>query len=936
MNALLSRVLLVTTSLLISLFCFIHASHAAGGSLIGTVTDPKGATVENAIVSVIDPISNQTSSVTTDSQGRYKFEDLPAGTYIVSVTSKGFNNLRRENVKVQEDKPTTLDFKLELAPIEADVTVSESGEKANTDPIYHQLRTQAEDANSFSANTVTVNNLVLKRDAATFTLKSGEIYFLAPVEGRIVGGVFLGEGELTLTPPTELERNSLAIFTNAKTLSEEFTQLVLRFTDKTFEEIKASPNAGVNLAGGQAANARNAYREKQVLMRKRMRTNLDLRTLMDLYSPKPPGYFIAFINGKRYNKLIYDVDPSGVAEVSPEEVALISYGTTDGGIWTSFHLADEYANGLARSSQDHRAFDITHHEIDGRIKGTQIIATDRITFVALRSRRVIPLNLFPSLRVKTVKDEHGRELDFIQESKDEDGDFGVIMPEAMQLGKTYRLSVSYQGGDALRDLGGGNYFLIPRESWYPANGGTQFGDRAIFDITIRYPKGNVFVGTGAPVGAENEEDGLKVSKWSSGATELAVAGFNYGKFKKKELIDKESSYEIEFYGNTELAPDLKFREDQIKMIEQATGENIEILTGGELRSGSGSTLGGADLALNSTQNAMRIYNAYFGKLPYTRIAMTQQPAGFFGQAWPTLVYMPYTAFLDPTQRRNLFLSSQAAGDTFWQYVGPHEVAHQWWGHVVGWTSYRDQWMSEGFAEFSASLWVQQVKGINKFIEFWEAQRKLIVEAQVATRGRKPYTIGPVTAGYRLNSAKTGSAARYMIYPKGAYILHMLRMLMYDSRDKTGDPDARFKAMMQDFVKSYFNQDASTEDFKRIVEQHMTPEMDLDGNRRMDWFFNQWVYGTEVPAYTFDYQVGSQAGKTTLSGQITQSGVSDNFRMRVPVWLDFGKGWVRLGGATVVGNSSVSLSGITLPQQPKRVAIAALSDVLATNIENNKR
>jgi aminopeptidase N len=333
---------------------------------------------------------------------------------------------------------------------------------------------------------------------------------------------------------------------------------------------------------------------------------------------------------------------------------------------------------------------------------------------------------------------------------------------------------------------------------------------------------------------------------------------------------------------------------------------------------------------------LRIYNSYFGKLPYSRIAMTQQPAGFFGQAWPTLVYMPYTAFLDPTQRHNLFGSSQAAGDVFWQYVGPHEVAHQWWGHVIGWSSYRDQWMSEGFAEFSASLWVQKVKGINKFVSFWEEQRKMIVEPQLATKGRKPYTIGPITAGYRLNSGKTGGAARFLIYPKGAYVLHMLRMLMYDSRDKTGDPDARFKAMMQEFVKNYFNQDVSTEQFKRIVEKHMTPEMDLDGNRRMDWFFNQWVYGTEVPAYKFEYQLNVAGGKPILSGRITQSGVSDNFRMRVPIWLDSGKGWVRLGAATLVGNSSFDLPAITLAQQPKRVALAALNDVLATSIENTKR
>ena len=34
----------------------------------------------------------------------------------------------------------------------------------------------------------------------------------------------------------------------------------------------------------------------------------------------------------------------------------------------------------------------------------------------------------------------------------------------------------------------------------------------------------------------------------------------------------------------------------------------------------------------------------------------------------------------------------------------------------------------------------------------------------------------------------------------------------------------------------------------MVEKHMTPEMDVEGNHRIDWFFNEWVYGTEIPRY----------------------------------------------------------------------------------------
>lgn len=233
-------------------------------------------------------------------------------------------------------------------------------------------------------------------------------------------------------------------------------------------------------------------------------------------------------------------------------------------------------------------------------------------------------------------------------------------------------------------------------------------------------------------------------------------------------------------------------------------------------------------------------------------------------------FMPYLAFVDGTQRNQL-LGTQTAMDTFWRYVAPHEISHQWWGHVIGWDSYHDQWMSEGFAEFSASLYVQYTRGNEKFIDFWEDLRRQIVQSSPVTKERKPYTIGPVTMGYRLNNGKNGNRiAQSLIYPKGAYILHMLRMMMYDQRN---GGDLRFQTMMKDFVQTHFNQAVSTEDFKRIVEKHMTPQMNVNEDGSMNWFFDQWVYGTEVPSYQFEYTIGpgarcpdgslNQASQTTL-------------------------------------------------------------------------
>ena len=113
-------------------------------------------------------------------------------------------------------------------------------------------------------------------------------------------------------------------------------------------------------------------------------------------------------------------------------------------------------------------------------------------------------------------------------------------------------------------------------------------------------------------------------------------------------------------------------------------------------------------------------------------------------------------------------------------------------------------------------------------------------------------------------------------------------------------------------------------------------MDLYKNGRMDWFFDQWVYGTEVPEYDFQYSLTKSKGQTILNAKIIQSGVSKNFVTPVPVYVDFGKGWSELGKATLVGNTTYELKNIPLPAKPKKVAILALNDVLASKIGNNKK
>ena len=216
-----------------------------------------------------------------------------------------------------------------LSQITAEVTVHAD------DPTYKTLRNSSTGTDAFSGEFATVNNLVIKRDAGVFTLKTGEIYFLKPTDGRITGAVFLGTGEFSLTPPVDVEKKAVAIFTNAPEVKEGFGALTMFFSDQTFEEVKASSAVQMGKSGTQSEKARSTFRAKEDLLKKTFGYNINSRTLADLYGPKErKGYFTAFIDGDKFGKLLYQLDPMGITEVYPEEVALISYDQGTGGIWS--------------------------------------------------------------------------------------------------------------------------------------------------------------------------------------------------------------------------------------------------------------------------------------------------------------------------------------------------------------------------------------------------------------------------------------------------------------------------------------------------------------------------------------------------------------------------------------------------------------------------
>jgi aminopeptidase N len=283
------------------------------------------------------------------------------------------------------------------------------------------------------------------------------------------------------------------------------------------------------------------------------------------------------------------------------------------------------------------------------------------------------------------------------------------------------------------------------------------------------------------------------------------------------------------------------------------------------------------------------------------------------------------AFLTGTQRAALNLNQAT---DFVNRVGFHEFAHQWWGHRVGAATYRDQWLEEGFAEFSAALAVQHTQGWEGYTDFWRDARKLILGKYLGNTIPHDQA-GPITQGWRLGTHRTPSAPQAMIYSKGGYVLHMLRTLMWDPTAEV--PDARFIAMMKDFTSTYGGKFATTADFQRVVERHMVPVLNATGDGKVDWFFNQWVHGTDIPRFVSDLKVEKAGnGEYRIHGQVSQQGIAKDFRTLVPVQVDFGKNDLqRIGAIGMTGESTVPIDvTLKLPKAPKRALVNGLGEVLA--------
>ncbi|HUP63482.1 MAG TPA: M1 family aminopeptidase [Thermoanaerobaculia bacterium] len=778
-------------------------------------------------------------------------------------------------------------------------------------PEYQEMRVARPDGRS-----VTVQDLTLRRDAYRLHFRSGAFHFLAPLGGHTWGAVFAGDGMWELRPSLERERRHLALVTNRSgvdVLSDTFDSVILLFSDRTAEEIA---EAEAVVTGTPNARAVQLYEQHLNEQKRKYQINLHLRVLQELLNaPAARGdVFLAVIDGKDFAPKLLVSDDHGIgalaarfADLSGDETALLSFDDQNGGFWYLAPAAGRPSG--AKSSAPRKALDAIHYTIDTTIESNSAIkGTTTIRLQALTPGvRVVPIHVLPKVRLQraTIAGDGGEpvELGLVQEEvelgrlarlfRDEvgDADAAVVLPAPLEVNEPAEITIEYEGRDVLQSWGPDSYSVRARESWYP-NLGT-FVDTATYELVYRYPRRNQLISTGV-LERETEEEGKRVAVWKS-SVPMRTAGFNYGRFHKLSRPDEQS------------------------------GMHVDVYTGRDRRKFASDVMADA-------VNAARIAGAYFGESPYKTMSVTQQVEWNFGQSWPSLIYLPVLALTSSTER---VLALEGAEPTavagineFAKMVGWHEVAHQWWGHTVGWQSYRDVWISEGFAEFTSALVLQFTEGPKKHDDYWERRRREILQ-KPRGGGVVHNDAGPVSQSFRLQTRYSPGAAQTIIYSKGAYVVHMLRSLMREGSAK--NPDHRFIAMMKDFLSSYSWKSPSTDDFRRVVEKHMTPQMDVTGEGTMGWFFDQWIDGTDIPRLKSTLAATPAGdGQYAVRGSVSQEAVSGSFVSIVPIYADFGRDMViSMGSVRLVGNTTMEIDvAVPMPRAPRRILLNAFHDVLA--------
>jgi hypothetical protein len=750
-----------------------------------------------------------------------------------------------------------------------------------------------------------IRDASIEREDIHITLDDGVIAFTQAVNGRVTGAFFEGEGEILLIPPDRVERRSLGLFTKAAILEEKFTTAFFRFNDDFPEEI--------------ADNLRSDDGDPQEFVQK-----WD-RTVTSLAEADALRLLTSFLNGTvgpngkvtpptddhmlrvrigGVNLGVFDLffDTDAREQISVGQLDHDSFGDSFFNVWAAFPMRSKRvqtgqrravrnsvapaALGSTTEEEPEDRLHIDRYKIEAMVRPPTDLDVECTMNgdVVKGGQRVILLELSRYLKVDKVEAD-GKPVEFLQNEALEgtalarrgNDMVAVIFPQTLQTGQKFQLTFHY-AGSVISEAGGGLLYVGARGIWFPNRGVSM----ANFDLQFTFPTEWTLVATGKQV-SSREEDGQQVTRWVS-ERPIPLAGFNLGHWERALA---KGPVPVEVYAAKSVEASMLPKEQMAAQpIKSRGGDGIppSISIPEAIASLPTPSKNAQNLA-DRVQRGLDTLSQEMGPYPFHSLVLSQMP-GPLSQGWPGLIFLSSYAFLTHDEMAHTKIGT--ADNVLYLDLTPlHEAAHNWWGDLVVWKSYRDQWLVEALANYSALIAMEKSGNEREPQAILESYRR-----QLLSTNRDKRLIadaGPVTLGVRLYSSYFPNGYDVISYGRGTWLFHMLRTMFHDASEKRGaktanDPDELFFRVLHNLCQQNQGKFINNRIVQQAFEAELPESLRFEKKKSLDWFFDEWVNGTAIPKISVsNAKFTPSTTGTTIIGKITQSGAPDELVTSVPLY-----------------------------------------------------
>jgi hypothetical protein len=728
-----------------------------------------------------------------------------------------------------------------------------------------------------STRVADVQSLMIERDAGTIVLEEGRLALAMPLGGRRVAAVFTGRGTFLFTPRSEIERQQLRRFYDVTTLRRPFQQLTLIFADSTLAELTSALHFRTDTLG---------------LLRRAWLSTFPYLTARGLHYARPlhlvqmlldgddNGLFWSLISDRKSEQPVF----FSLMPVFTERVQLARRPEDDRAGLVRWYNAETVCQFFAAGDPDtlrhdlNPAYEATHYAIDLNLASDlRSTATADLTIEARgRARAWLALELPDLLTIDEIT-VGGRPQKYYEEK--ENPIVWVRLDQPIEPGTPATLRVRYHGDMFERE----DDWVYHRytTSWYPK---PWLGADATWDMTFHYGREIQLVAAGERV-ALDASGPRHTATWRV-TTPVPWASFDVNFLRGTKVVSDSLPPLTVWMRHIDGAG--KLTEETLRSMQDAKDYDHRVAR---------------DVA-----RAFQFFTLQLGHAQAPSFNVVETPLWVY-EGYPGLVHMMM-------REDKLLPGPEYTPDV----IRAHEISHQWFGLGVRPATYHDAWLSEGFADF-CSIWYLQAarRDTHNYLDVLDAWRTKLLENRKFLLGGGQQA-GPIWLGPRTNSSSTPNDYDLVVYAKGAWVLHMLRNYLLEPDDPS---ESRFRGLMRDFYQRYNGRRAFTEDFRAAAERAAGEDL--------GWFFEQWVYGTDVPTCRFTWKTVQVGNQWKVVGHVEQTGVPATFRMPVLVRVNFGRDRYSRERVWVTGPST----DFELPLAPARPTEVVFNDLQSVLCEVTK-